>query len=181
MADTPLRSDIEGAKAQMPKHLGSGREIKKLVEHLWEGETVERMVGGTYGKGNGLLVLTDRRVLFIIHGVMSQQTEDFPIERISSIQWSSGMLLGTITIYAAGNKAEIKNVDKNAGKTLAETVRDRITSRGPAPTTASAPAPPTVGQGDVFEQLRRLGELRDAGIVTDEEFAAKKTELLGRL
>jgi hypothetical protein len=55
VADQALRADIEAAKAQMPSHLGSGREIKKLVEHLWEGETVERMVGGTYGKGNGLL------------------------------------------------------------------------------------------------------------------------------
>lgn len=129
------RPDIEAAKAQMPKHLGSGREIKKLAEHLWEGETVERMVGGTYGRGTGLVVLTDRRVLFLIHGVMSQQTEDFPIDRISSIQWSSGMMMGTITIYVSGNKAEIKNVDKNAGKTLVETVRDRITNRPAAPAT----------------------------------------------
>jgi hypothetical protein len=180
MADTPLRPDIEAAKAQMPKHLGSGREIKKLVEHLWEGETIERMVGGTYGKGNGLLVLTDRRVLFLIHGVMSQQTEDFPIERISSIQWSSGMLMGTITIYASGNKAEIKNVEKGAGKTLVETVRDRIANRT-APTMPPTVAPAAAGHGDVFEQIRKLGELRDAGILTDEEFVAKKTELMGRL
>ncbi len=32
----------------------------------------------------------------------------------------------------------------------------------------------------MIEQIRRLGELRDAGIVT-EEFAAKKAELLRRL
>lgn len=32
---------------------GGGREVKKLVEHLWEGETVERMTTGTYGKGQG--------------------------------------------------------------------------------------------------------------------------------
>lgn len=84
----------------MPKHLGSGREVKKLVEHLWEGETVHRMVGGTYGPGNGLLVLTDRRVLFIIDGRTVQLTEDFPIDRISSVQWSAGMLMGSVTIYA---------------------------------------------------------------------------------
>jgi len=33
---------------------------------------------------------------------------------------------------------------------------------------------------DPIEQLRRLGELRDAGIVTEEEFAAKKAEVLRR-
>jgi hypothetical protein len=31
----------------------------------------------------------------------------------------------------------------------------------------------------VYEQLKKLGELRDAGILTDEEFNAKKTQLLG--
>jgi hypothetical protein len=29
--------------------------------------------------------------------------------------------------------------------------------------------------------LEKLGQLRDAGILTPEEFAAKKTELLNRL
>ena len=34
---------------------------------------------------------------------------------------------------------------------------------------------------DVLETLKKLGELRDAGVVTPEEFEAKKTELLARL
>jgi hypothetical protein len=41
---------------------------------------------------------------------------------------------------------------------------------------AAAPAPP---QSDLVDQLRRLGELRDAGILTDEEFATQKAKLLG--
>jgi Short C-terminal domain len=34
---------------------------------------------------------------------------------------------------------------------------------------------------DVLEHLRRLGELRSAGVLTDAEFEAKKAELLGRI
>jgi hypothetical protein len=30
-------------------------------------------------------------------------------------------------------------------------------------------------------QLQQLGQLKEAGILTDEEFGAKKAELLGRL
>jgi hypothetical protein len=33
----------------------------------------------------------------------------------------------------------------------------------------------------VLEQLRKLGELRNAGVLTDAEFDAKKAELLGRI
>ncbi len=44
-----------------------------------------------------------------------------------------------------------------------------------------AVAAPTAPVSDVAAQLRQLAELRDAGILTDDEFAAKKTELLARM
>jgi hypothetical protein len=34
---------------------------------------------------------------------------------------------------------------------------------------------------DLMEQLRQLGQLRDAGILTEEEFTSKKAEILLRL
>jgi hypothetical protein len=34
---------------------------------------------------------------------------------------------------------------------------------------------------DLIAQLQKLGERRDAGILTDEEFTAKKREILARL
>jgi len=34
---------------------------------------------------------------------------------------------------------------------------------------------------DVTEQIRKLGELHDQGVLTDEEFETKKRELLGKL
>jgi hypothetical protein len=48
------------------------------------------------------------------------------------------------------------------------------------PPAAPAPAPPAGGlTDDVVQQLRSLGELRDAGVLTEEEFAAKKAKILG--
>jgi hypothetical protein len=37
------------------------------------------------------------------------------------------------------------------------------------------------GEPDITDQLRKLGELRDAGVLTEQEFEKKKTELLDRL
>jgi serine/threonine protein kinase len=34
---------------------------------------------------------------------------------------------------------------------------------------------------DPIDRIRRLGDLRDAGLITEDEYRAKKTELLGRL
>lgn len=52
----------------------------------------------------------------------------------------------------------------------------------PAPTAAPAPpAPPQASADapDLMEQLAKLGELRDAGVLTDDEFQAQKAKLLG--
>jgi hypothetical protein len=48
-----------------------------------------------------------------------------------------------------------------------------------APPPQAAPAAAPSPQLDMVEQLKKLGELRDAGILTEEEFAAQKAKLLG--
>jgi len=45
-----------------------------------------------------------------------------------------------------------------------------------APTTASTPA-----TSDPMEKLKKLGELHDAGILTEEEFSAKKADTLSKI
>lgn len=48
---------------------------------------------------------------------------------------------------------------------------------------AAAPPPPAAepaaSTDDVIAQLKQLGELRDAGVLTDEEFFAQKAKILG--
>lgn len=50
----------------------------------------------------------------------------------------------------------------------------------PAPAAAPAPAPVAeASQSDMLATLKQLGELRDAGVLTEDEFAAQKARLLG--
>jgi len=49
----------------------------------------------------------------------------------------------------------------------------------PAPKRAAAPR--AAKEPDVVDQLERLGKLRDAGVITADEFEAKKRDLLDRL
>lgn len=44
---------------------------------------------------------------------------------------------------------------------------------------APAAAPVAASQGDVIDQLQRLGDLKAQGILTEDEFAAQKSKLLG--
>ncbi len=46
-------------------------------------------------------------------------------------------------------------------------------------TSQEAPPPPQPVGGDVVEQLKGLADLRDQGVLTEEEFAAQKAKVLG--
>ncbi|MFF7529437.1 DUF4429 domain-containing protein [Streptomyces bobili] len=53
--------------------------------------------------------------------------------------------------------------------------------RGRGPMAAVAATSPRRDPADVAERIRHLGDLHSAGLVTDEEFSAKKAELLAEL
>ncbi|MFD5874025.1 PH domain-containing protein [Streptomyces sp. NPDC060322] len=176
-----VRPDIDAAAEQLRGTLGSKREINHLPEVLWEGETVEMLATGVYGKGNGLLAMTSMRLIFLKHGMMSQQVEDFPYAKISSVQWSGGLLMGTLSVYASGNKAEIKSVPKDQGKALADKLRMHIAA-GTAPGAPSAQAAPAgIPQQDVGSRLATLDQLRAAGAITDVEYQDRRTKILDSL
>ena len=48
-------------------------------------------------------------------------------------------------------------------------------------TATSTATPPTAVQPDAADQLKKLADLHAAGILTDDEFAAKKADLLDRM
>ncbi|MEW2508761.1 DUF4429 domain-containing protein [Streptomyces sp. NPDC046870] len=61
---------------------------------------------------------------------------------------------------------------------FAAAVLAAVRSRGPVP---AVPAPARRDPADIAERIRHLGELHQAGLVTDEEFSSKKAELLAEL
>ncbi len=60
---------------------------------------------------------------------------------------------------------------------VAETLRAQ--GAPPAPAPPVPPAPPAASVDDLFAQLTKLGELREAGLLTEAEFAQQKARLLG--
>jgi hypothetical protein len=51
----------------------------------------------------------------------------------------------------------------------------------PAPASQSAPHPETAQEADIFTKIERLADLRRKDILSEQEFSAKKAELLARL
>jgi Bacterial PH domain len=96
------------------------------------------MAQGTYRNDEGIVVLTDRRVLFFFHGPLSQREEDFPLRSIVSVQTNTGMVTGEIRIFAAGNEADMRGIVKQDVAPLADAIRTQIASVQEPTTTAQA-------------------------------------------
>lgn len=71
------------------------------------------------------------------------------------------------------NVAIFRKSQQTAFDAVREHVEHFIGSRLSASAQATAPS--------VAKQIKQLAELRDTGVLTEEEFAAKKAELLARM
>lgn len=151
----------------------SRREINELPNVLWPNERIEQFGGGTYEGKSGVLVATNRRLIFLDKGLIRLKVEDFPYDKITSIRVETGLLQGKLTIMGSGNDAVIDRVPKDQAQRLGDHVRRRLNKA------AQPPAADRSGGGDVVSQLERLAKLRQQGLLTDQEFAAQKRRLLG--
>ena len=66
------------------------------------------------------------------------------------------------------------------GQTMAQTMQQGLQPPAPAPAPVAAPVA-ALKPDEIMATLEKLADLKAKGILTDEEFAAKKTELLKKL
>lgn len=120
--------------------------------------------------------------------------ERIPISSISSVQFKEpGIAYGAITLilnrapsagFSLGNLGialgnERKFFYSSGDRRTAIALRDYITNYQPPKPVQEAPAPQPSSAPSVADQLRSLKALVDDGILTQEEFDAKKKQLLG--
>ena len=179
-----IRPDIAAAMSRMGTKIGAGKELRALPSELWPTETVMHLTSGTYSNGNGLLVVTDARILFLFMGVIRSMSEDFRYDRISSIEYKGGMLLATITVYVSNQKAVIQNVEKSLAKRIVDEVRATIhnpqTPYVPVQQASGPAVAPPIGDS-VADQLLKLKQLLDAGVLSQAEYDQKRSILIAQL
>ena len=109
-----------------------------------------------------------------------EDVEVIPMKSVSSVQARRGAWYHDVTVFASGNTI-VFSVDAADAEQLRTLIMEQILG-GPAPAAPPAPTAPAAPSGDaLIDQIRKLGELRDAGILTPEEFESKKADLLGRI
>ena len=159
-----------------------------LNPHLDEGEEVLISCYGAYDTKslgsktvkNGILAVTSKRVIQFGKRFSGYNLETFPLDKISAIEVSKGLMGKKITIKMSGNASEMKWITQGDPDGLVCLVREKMDTQTSASQSSSRQLIQN-GSSEIPEQIKKLSELRDNGIQTDAEFTAKKQELLSRM
>jgi uncharacterized membrane protein YdbT with pleckstrin-like domain len=138
---------------------------------------------------NTQYIVTNRRVMEI-RGVINKRASDSSLEKVNDVVLEQS-ILGRLLNYGTVEIITGSDIGVNFFKHMARPVRFKtemlnqkeglaeLDSYGSRAKRVLAEEPPT--QGDIPELIAELDELRKKGVLTEQEFNAKKAELLGRL
>ena len=164
-------------------------EREMLYDVLDQDEEIKALVGGSYraeqdtartSKHRGVAVATDRRVIFLDKGVFgSTDVSEMPYRSIEGLTHSTGMMFGGVQVTGLGRAGwRIEDVKpKHSAKLFADAVRGLVEAyHAEVDQAANGKAEPQITAAD---ELEKWANLHKAGTITDDEFTAKKRQLLG--
>jgi hypothetical protein len=138
---------------------------------------------------NEQYIVTNRRVMQI-HGVINKHVSDSSLEKVNDVVLEQS-ILGRALGYGTVEIITGSDIGINIFKRMAQPVRFKtemlnqkedlgeLDTFGGRAKRVLTEEPPTTG--DIPELIAELDELRKKGIISDEEFEDKKTELLSRI
>lgn len=151
------------------------KEVNELPLVLREDEKIYAAAQGVYDGNTWLVICTSTRFLFLDKGMLFGLKQiEIPMDKVSSIQFSTGLLMGSIVISHHG-QSKIDNIAKEQVKRFAEQSNLAIESykNNSKITSVAASAPLSM-----IEQLEKLSQLKEKGILTEEEFTQEKKKIL---
>jgi hypothetical protein len=148
-------------------------------------DRVEWSKEGSVSKGKLALGAATGGLSLLKTGVAGRQrgSEVIPIKSMSSVTTEKdGFRFTKVQVICSGNTIDFR-VGHDEAAQIKELLTSLIIGNHPAQQVSNAPpaAPAPPDGPDVMEQIRKLGELKEAGLLSEEEFQAKKADLLDRL
>ena len=158
------------------------KHTKAAKEHLDKDEEIIAVIAGGYetkmlGKDTtlkGIMLATSKRVVFFRKKVVGYTMEELQYNKINSIETGKKFLGNYINIITSGNVVKMKWIKEGEFDKFVNHLRQRIDKKDVSEKQSSS-------QLDIPEQIKKLSELKDQGILSDEEFELKKKELLAKL
>ena len=161
------------------------KEIRYLPQVLGQGERILALTSGFMNNHSWLAVCTTRRVLFLDRGMFwGLRQIQMNLDRIQAIDSNYTLFFGGIRIWDGAASISINMVLKSSIAPFVRTVQEAmdyykrqmvIDIAGHAQNATQAPAH---APSSWLTELERLAAMKNAGQITDEEFAAAKAKLL---
>jgi hypothetical protein len=150
--------------------MGHWAWAERKLAQVSPGEQIIHALKCKHGKyTRGWLVATDRRIWWFGKGLLFSTSQD---------EYSYNMpvavdkvFLGSTCLVIGNEQFQMSTANAEQFATTIRQVRDEMVPLNPLP----------VQSVSVADELKKLAELRDAGILTDTEFQTKKVELLKRM
>jgi hypothetical protein len=169
-----MEINIFGPACQFNRKLaGTYRKHFDVLANCLNGEMIERILMGMDGIQPTCIAATPTKVIIVSQNLlgffnpMSQAT--FPYDKISSIAMESALFLG-VRINVMAQLVTLKMVSPHP-QDFVNFVMEKINGNSSAVNQSPAAV-------DVPTQLKKFAELKETGIITEEEFLAQKKKLL---
>lgn len=149
-----------------------------LLEKQLRSDETPLIVVQCYVEDNpGVFAATDQRVICVGKFFFSNSVKDVPYSKLSSISLESGLLYSAIKLEFSGGKMEVKRIDKKVVKAVVDIINAQLDKKDQPATTPPPPAAAPTGD-DLYTKLNKLADLKERGILTQDEFDAEKKKLL---
>lgn len=129
---------------------------------------------------SGILLMTSKRMLFY-HKKMVGKTKhmEFDYEQISNLGIIKRYIIDKLVFDYRSEKVLLDSVKKSESKIVVQTISDMIARASRL--RAQAQTAVSTSNINIMDQIEKLGELMEKGLITKEEYERKKSELLDRL
>tara|TARA_Y100001958_G_C21152517_1_gene488325 strand:- start:48 stop:1133 length:1086 start_codon:yes stop_codon:yes gene_type:complete len=145
------------------------RALGEALQKLNKSENLLWVEAAQVGQDNGVLLVTDNRVVVSCKGAFLSVFHSFDLKDIDSISIESkSFLVPKLVITSPGKRLEIKCTIET-DKTI-EKIRGAMTA-------AKSDTQGRIGQ-TLADEIRDLSKLKDEGLITEIEFQAQKAKLL---
>ena len=144
------------------------KSLKVIIDNLMPNEKILIATSCNGESKAGALAVTDKRVIFGTKILFSSQVKDFEINKITSLNYKSDFM-NKLIIQGSSDKIVISAIEKKAGQKIVNKIKE-IQNKD-----SSSNQTPENG----FADLEKLADLKEKGIITEDEFNAKKKSILG--
>ncbi len=173
---------------------GTKKELKVLANYLEADEVVFALCSGImgqtktsnkfdFGANTWLIALTSKRFLCLDHALLtlSVDTQSIRHEHVQAVSASQGWIWGKIILDLGSRTIVIDNCKKDTVKIMASLSNTWLSVLKRAEDQKKSEASAPAQQISFTEELQKLAELKNSGILSEEEFKQAKDKILSKL